>query len=174
MRRWSLALSLAAVLGAQTAAGEAHARTTFHFTVDLPYAEAFPLFGAWGEQKWAADWKPRFVYPNPAEDREGAVFRVDHGPHSSIWTTTRFDIQTGQVQYVFVLDQLVVTRIDIRVEAHGAAQTDVSVIYERTALTTEGAKHVRALAKQDGRAAEEWRDAINAYAARARTGEPRP
>jgi hypothetical protein len=175
MRIWPLALAFPAALAAQTAPNEAgHARTTFRFTVNLPSAEAFPLFGAWAEQKWAPTWKPRFAYPNPPADREGAVFVVDHGSHSSVWTTTRFDIETGQVQYIYVLDRLLVTRIDIQVTAHGAGQTDVQVAYERTAVLPEAAEHVRALAKQDAGASDEWRDAINSYAARAKAGAPRP
>ena len=38
-----------------------------------------PLFGANEERKWAPDWKPQFVYPNPARDQQGMVFQVAHG-----------------------------------------------------------------------------------------------
>src|ERR1022692_1788625 len=83
----------------------AHVRNEFRLTVNLPYEKAFPLFGAWAEQKWAPDWKPRVVYPDRPADQEGAVFVVDHGSHSSVWTLTRFDAATGQVEYVYVMDK---------------------------------------------------------------------
>lgn len=141
--------------------GLAHTSVEFHFTVDLPYAEAAPLFGAWAEQKWAAGWKPEFLYPSPPADQEGAVFRVQKGSQSSLWVNTAFDLPAGRVQYVYVLGDILVTRIDIRLKKDGAEKTNVSVTYERTALNPAGNEQVRALATSDAASAEEWRDAIN-------------
>ena len=148
----------------------AHLRTEFHFTVDLPYESAFPLFGAWAEQKWAPDWRPQFLYPNPPADREGSVFRVSHPSHSSIWIMTKFEISTGQVQYVSLLNNAVITRIDIQVRRNGGDKTDIAVVYERTAIDSAANEHVRALAKRDAAAGPEWKAAINSYAATIKAG----
>jgi hypothetical protein len=142
-----------------------HARTEFRFSVNLPYDEAFPLFGAWAEQQWAPDWKPHFVYPNPPADMEGAVFQVNHGSHSSVWMMTRFDSVTGHVQYAFLINSAVMTRIDIKVKRNGSDKTDISVAYEWTATDASAAEHVRELAKQYEGAGAEWERQINAYAA---------
>ncbi len=147
-----------------------HARTEFHFTVDLPYADAAPLFGAWAEQKWAPEFKPQFLYPVPPADREGAVFLVQKGEYSSLWVNTAFDLPGGHVQYVYVLEQRLVTRIDIRLKKNGGRQTGVSVAYERTALNSAANDQVKTLAKADAGSADEWRNAINAYAAKMKTG----
>jgi hypothetical protein len=141
-------------------------QTRFRFTVGLAYPLAAPLFGALAEQKWAESWKPMFLYPDPPADREGAVFRIQHPGHSSIWTTTVFDLPGGHVQYLVVLNNVILTRIDIRLARNGAQKTDVSVLYERTAIDSRMNDHVRDLAKNDGKQADEWRDAINAYGAR--------
>ena len=163
-----IALACAAA-SAQTPA--AHVRTDFHFTANLPYDEAFPLFGAWAERKWAADWQPRFVYPLPPADVEGAVFRVDAGAaHKSVWTLTRFDKAAGRVQYVYVLNDVLLTRIDIAVTRRGEGQSDVAVAYERTALDPAGEEHVRKLAAHDSKAGAEWEKAINDYAGRVKAG----
>ena len=143
-----------------------HAGTEFRFSVNLPYDEAFPLFGAWAEQQWAPDWKPHFVYPNPPVDREGAVFQVNHRSHSSLWIMTRFDSATGHVQYAFVINIAVMTRIDIEVKRNGSDKTDVSVAYEWTAIDASAAEQVGVLAKQHEGAGAEWERQINAYAAR--------
>jgi hypothetical protein len=143
-----------------------HARTEFRFSVNLAYNEAFPLFGAWAEQQWAPDWKPHFIYPNPPADKEGAVFQVDHGSHSRVWMMTRFDSVTGHVQYAFLINSAVMTRIDIEVKRNGSDKTDVSVAYEWTAVDASTAEHVGALAKQYEGAGAEWERQINAYAAR--------
>jgi len=155
-----------AVFAAMPQSSLAHTSTEFHFTVDLPYHEAAPLFGALEEQKWAPGWKPEFLHPTPATDQEGSVFRVQKGAHSSLWVNTVFDLATGRVQYVYVLADLLVTRIDILIKVNNRDKTDVSVTYERTALTSSANDHVKALAKEDAASGEEWKSLINAYAAR--------
>jgi len=159
-----------AALAALPQASLAHARTEFHFTVDLDYVHAAPLFGAWEEQKWAPEFKPEFLYPMPPKDQEGAVFRVQKGEHSSLWVNTLFDLPGGRVQYVYVLADRLVTRIDIHLSKNGDHKTDVAVIYERTALISEANQHVQRLAEDDARSGDAWRDAINACAARMKAG----
>ncbi len=158
------ALFLAA-FAALPQASLAHTSTDFHFTVDLPYHDAAPLFGAWEEQKWAPGWKPEFLYPTPAADQQGSVFRVQKGAHPSLWVNTIFDLASGHVQYVYVLADLLVTRIDIHIKGNSRDQTDISVTYERTALNPSANDHVKSLAREDSTSGEEWRRLINAYAA---------
>lgn len=160
-------LALQGSANGQGNAGAAHVRTEFRFTVDLPYEETFPLFGGWGERKWAPDWKPKFLYPDPPADQEGAVFLVEQGPsHVGVWMTTKFDSATGQIQHVFVLNQAVITRIGIEVKRDGKDRSEVSVAYERTAIDPGVNEHVRAMAKHDAGAAAEWKAALAAYAER--------
>jgi hypothetical protein len=170
MKSAALALVCAALSCAQS--DLAHSHTAFHLTVPLPYAQAAPLFGAWAEQKWAADWHPRFLYPSPPADQEGAIFQVEHGSHSSIWMTTIFDLPAGRIQYVYVLDQLLITRIDITLAPQSADKTSVSVTYERTALDPSANARVLALAKHDSEQAPEWQSALDAYAGKLRN-QPR-
>ena len=161
----AVGLAFGARLMAQPGAPDlAHARAEFHLTVHLPYAEAAPLFGAWAEQKWAPEWKPQFLYPSPPADQEGAVFKVEHGSHSSIWVTTIFEIGAGHIQYVYILNQVLITRIDIRLRREGADATGVSVSYERTALNPAANEHLKLLARKDSEQAPEWQAALDAYA----------
>jgi hypothetical protein len=91
---------------AQTSSGAgdpvplAHVRNSFTLTVHAPYKIAAPLFGPNGERVWAGDdWDPQFIYPQPAEDRGGAVFTVKHGLHQSVWVNTLFDAEARHFQY---------------------------------------------------------------------------
>jgi hypothetical protein len=158
-----LAVVVALVSPAIAKNGLAHTSVEFHFTVNLPYKDAAPLFGAWAEQKWAPEFKPEFLYPLPPADQEGTVFRVQKGEHSSIWVNTLFDLPAGRVQYVYVLGEILVTRIDIRIKSGGDHKTNVSVTYERTALNSSANNRVKSLAKADAGSADEWRNAINSY-----------
>ena len=163
MTKYQAALAMAAVLPGQAHAELAHVRSEFRFTLDVPYESAAPLFGALKEQKWDPEWKPEFLYPDPPADQAGAIFRVDHGSHSSLWTTDVFDLPGGRVQYVSIIDGVMLTRIDIRLSKTGAESTGVSVAYERTALDPGANPHVRSLAANDAGQAPHWKAAIEHY-----------
>lgn len=142
----------------------AHVSNSFAFTLDASLKDAAPLFGPEGERVWAGDdWNPQFVFPVPARDVEGAVFTVRHGKHSAVWVNTLFDLKAGHMQYVYVLADLLVTTIDVRLHAAGAMRTAVEVTYVRTALRPEANEHVAVLGKHDLDQGKVWESAIHAY-----------
>ncbi|HEY3988668.1 MAG TPA: hypothetical protein VGM02_05160 [Acidobacteriaceae bacterium] len=142
----------------------AHVSTSFTFTVNASLHEAAPLFGPEGERAWAGeDWDPRFVFPAPARDVEGAVFTLQHGEHTAVWVNTLFDLNAGHMQYVYVLGDLLATTIDVRLHAMDAAHTKVEVTYVRTALRPEANEHVLSLGKHDREQGTVWEKAINQY-----------
>jgi hypothetical protein len=150
----------------EPAAKLVHTRTEFSFTVDAPFEQVVPLFGAHEERKWAEGWDPQFVYPTPARDQQGMVFRVAHGQQSSVWINMALDLAAGHVQYAHVLNDVMATLIDIHASRQGPQKTAVTVVYERTALVSEANEHVQHSAKGDENAGKEWGDAINAYFAK--------
>lgn len=161
-------VGLASLTAQQPAEELAHTRTEFHFTANASFEQTAPLFGADEERKWAPDWRPRFIYPNPARDQQGMVFQVAHGPYTSTWVNTAFDLAAGHIQYAYVLNDAMVTMIDIHLARENPDKTAVSVVYERTALLPEANEHVRHFAKGDGKAAKEWEEQINGYFAKSR------
>jgi len=150
----------------ETAASLVHTRTEFSFTVDAPFEQVVPLFGAHEERKWAADWNPQFVYPIPARDQQGEVFKVAHGQHSSVWINTVLDLVGGHIQYAHVLNDAMATLIDIHATRQGPQKTAVTVVYERTALIPEANEHVQHFTKGDANAGKEWGETMNAYFAK--------
>jgi len=156
---------------AQDNAAPAHTHNEFSFTAQGPYERVFPLFGALEEKKWAEGWEPQFVYPTPARDQRGMVFTTEHAGRTSTWTCTAFDESTGYVQYVYVVSDFIVTMIDIHLAKSGAAETHVSVVYQRTALRAAANEDVAHLAKGDANSGPEWAEAINGYLARVNKGE---
>lgn len=142
----------------------AHLTRTFSFTVNAPLREAAPLFGPEGERVWAGDdWNPRFLYPTPAQDIQGAVFTVQHGEHTAVWVNTIFDLERGRMQYVYVLADLLATTIDVHLHAVDAQHTKVDVTYTRTALRPEANDHVAAMSSHDAKQGPEWERSINTY-----------
>jgi len=141
-----------------------HVRTEFEFLVHAPYSVAAPLFGPEGERAWASDsWDPRFEYPQPARDIEGAVFQVSHGHHHSIWVNTAFDLDQGHIQYVYIIPELMVTRIDLHLSKPSAETTEVRVAYERTALSADANEHVRQFCEADRNNGPVWSNDIGRY-----------
>ena len=145
----------------------AHVSNSFSFTIDAPMKIAAPLFGPECERAWAGDdWNPQFVFPTPPRDVEGAVFTLRHGEHTAVWVNTLFDLNAGRMQYVYVLGELLVTTIDVRLHAIDAMHTRADVTYVRTALRPEANEHVAAMGKHDREQGSVWGDAIHAYLAR--------
>ncbi|MGB8768099.1 MAG: hypothetical protein WCC92_00675 [Candidatus Korobacteraceae bacterium] len=152
---------------APTGTAPLHTRTEFSFTVDAPFEQVVPLFGANEERKWSSGWNPQFVYPTPAHDQQGMVFTVAHGQFTSVWVNTAFDLAAGHIQYAYVLNNAMAVLIDIHATPQGPQKTAVTVVYERTALMPEANEHVQHFAKGDAGAGKEWGDAMNAYVAKA-------
>ena len=142
----------------------AHTHSEFSFEVHAPMAVAAPLFGAEAERAWGGEsWNPRFLYPRPASDIQGAVFHVKHGAHDGTWVATAQDFRGGHVQYVNLIDGAMATFIDIRITAPSPKETAVTVVYERTALRPELNDHINELAENDKSSGPHWASAINDY-----------
>ena len=139
-----------------------HTREQFSFFAHTPIESAWSLFGAEGERVWAPGWDPRFIWPHEPLDQQGMVFRISHELGLAIWVNTLFDRAAKRIQYVYVIPDVVVTVISLRLSASGQA-TQVEVIYERTALSESAAGRVRDMAEGDRSAGEEWRRQIDCY-----------
>ncbi|MGA9668535.1 MAG: hypothetical protein WBQ94_04960 [Terracidiphilus sp.] len=147
-----------------------HTQTSFDLLVHASYAITVPLFGPNGERAWAGKhWDPQFIHPQPASDADGAVFTIQHGPHTATWVTTLFDVDARHFQYVYFLPDLMVTVIDVRFKPVNADSTAVKVTYTRTALTLEGNPHVTTMSEGDKTAGKEWQQAIDEYLAQSKS-----
>ena len=141
-------------------------QTAFDIVVHLPYAEAAPLFGPEGERPWAGKhWNPQFLYPQPAHDEQGAVFTIHHGPVTAVWVNTLFDLEARHIQYAYFIPDIMVTTIDLRFNSTNPTNTEVHVVYTRTAITSEGNGHVTAFTATDKTAAHDWQESIDTYLA---------
>jgi len=141
-----------------------HVCNSFEFVVNSPMEKAFLLFGANGEKAWDLEWEPQFVYPSPARDVAGAVFRVQHGHHHAVWINTAFDAANGHIQYAYFLPDVMVTLIDIRLTPLDAGRrTQAIVVYERTALSAKGNAMVTQRGNTDSGMGSTWQTQINGY-----------
>jgi hypothetical protein len=137
---------------------------SFEFTAHGPLKVVAPLFGASAERAWGGShWDPQFVYPLPERDQAGEVFTVAHGHTRSTWVNTVFDLDSGHIQYAYVIPGAQVAVIDIYARPLDASNTGVKVVYQRTALDPALNDHVSELGRRDGASGPEWEAAINGY-----------
>ncbi len=139
-----------------------HTREHFSLSASAPFDVAWPLFGADKERVWAPDWEPLFLWPEKPFDQEGMVFRVAHEAGSAVWVNTAFDRSAQRIQYVYVIPDVVVTVITLRLTARGAS-TGVDVLYERTALRPSANELVKHMASRDRLAGAEWSEQISRH-----------
>ena len=139
-----------------------HTREQFSLVANAPFEIAWPLFGADNERVWAPDWEPVFLWPEAAFDQEGMVFMVRQGEKDAVWVNTAFDRTDRRIQYVYVIPDVVVTVITLRLTP-GDHSTEIDVTYERTALAEAANESVRAMAARDCVAGKEWSQQINDY-----------
>jgi hypothetical protein len=148
-----------------------HILTSFKFAVHAPYVLTAPLFGPNGERAWAGEeWDPKFLYPQPASDLEGAVFTVSDRQSTLVWVNTLFDLEARHFQYAYFLQGSMVSTIDVRFKIIDTGITQANVVYTRTALTPAGNEQVARLSEHDQKKGEEWQQAIDDYLASMKTG----
>ena len=148
---------------AADAAKPAHTHEAFSFVVSAPYADVFPLFGAHEERKWAVGFEPKFLHPVPAHDQPGMVFSTVQDDMPRMWVNTAFDADTGHVQYVYWIPDLMTALIDIHVTRSVINETKVEVVYERTALHPEANERVIRMAQADANSGPRWAAMISEY-----------
>ena len=139
-----------------------HTREQFSLIANAPFEIAWPLFGADKERAWAADWEPAFLWPQQAFDQEGMVFKVRQGERNAVWVNTAFDPMGRRIQYVYVIPEVVVTVITLKLTPEGHS-TAVRVVYERTALADAANELVKNMAAADRVAGKQWEQQINRH-----------
>jgi hypothetical protein len=106
-------------------------------------ARTTAAFGPLAEAAWSPEFRPDFVFPQPAAGVAGAVFRT---PDGKIWLLHDFDTAAGFVQYVIAgTSELVTLSIHATADASGTA---VTMTYDITALDERGAMHLAKSASQ--------------------------
>lgn len=142
--------------------GLLHTREGFSLVANAPFEIAWPLFGADNERVWAPGWEPIFLWPEKAVDQEGMVFIIRHSAKDAVWVNTAFDREARRIQYVYMIPDVVVTVITLRLVPHGLA-TNIDVVYERTALAAAANETVREMAAGDRVAGTDWSRQINGH-----------
>ena len=128
--------------------------------MQVPPAEAIELFTPSGERRWAEGWDPSFPAPVADETEPGTVFETDaHG--SLTWVVV--DRENGRrMRYAVVAPGIRAGTIDVACADDGSGRTVATVIYDMTALSSDGERWLAEFAAGYDRYMDHWRDAIGA------------
>ena len=132
-----------------------------NFTVPIPVASALPLFTPEGERRWAgSSWDPVYALPDAAGDdtAPGTVFTTASDGGAATWIV--LERRDNGMRYARVAPGRIAGTISVDCAQTSAADTSVTVRYDVTSLSPEGAALVKEL--QDGYDdfLGEWRRAI--------------
>jgi len=136
--------------------------STGRFTLPLPVEEAVPLFTPEGERPWAgADWDPVYAVPEAAEDDSapGTVFTTDSTGGAATWIV--LDRRADAMSYARVVPGSIAGTIAVTCRAaESAEETEITVTYDTTSLSAEGAAFVEELNRGYDAFLESWREEI--------------
>lgn len=131
---------------------------TGHLTVPLPADEAFRLFTARGEQRWAPHWEPRFPAAVADDADPGTVFETTARGETTTWTVVD-SAPPRHIRYARVTPHTSAGTVTVTLDEAGA-HTEVTVTYELTALTDTAAVHLRQFAETYPTFLATWQNAI--------------
>ena len=140
----------------------ATARFMFDVTLGMSPRNAIELFTPEGERLWDHAWKP--LYANVTDDRSigtGTVFTTNAHEIRRIWILDAYDPEAGLVRYTVFTPEDNVTRIEVRVLAHGGGSV-ARVSYQRTSLNARADEAVERFASHASLMRHEWQSALDA------------
>lgn len=115
---------------------------TYTQTLAGPPEAVFPLLCPVREAEWVSGWDPRFVISNSGVAELDCTFVMPDQPHDAVWVVTQWNPQVHYIEFVKVMPEVAVGRIEIRLRPGLANQTLAEVSYAYTALSEAGERLV--------------------------------
>jgi hypothetical protein len=119
-----------------------------HFSLPLTVAEVVPLFTPEGERRWAgSSWDPVYAIPDAAEhdSAPGTVFTTESDGGAAIWIV--LERRADGMSYARIAPDRIAGTITVSCKPAAAPdQTRVTVSYDVTSLSPEGAAFAQQLA----------------------------
>ncbi len=138
-----------------------HVERTGTLHVNLPPAQAFPLFSPEGERRWVAGWDPRYLHPRGVPSHApGTVFQTHHSDEQTDWLVLRYSPDEGIAEYVRMTPGSRIGVVTVRAAERGSA-TEVEVTYRLTSLSVAGTRTLEAMTDESYAAMlREWETLI--------------
>jgi len=126
----------------------------------------FPLLCPVKEAAWLDDWNYKMFYSESGYAEENCVFAsLEPGEDDTIWMVTKRDTVAHEIEFVYFIPNIRVTRLLISVKAEPGSKSSVHITYIHTPISESGnmyiVKHIseEAFARQ----MKHWEDSMNYY-----------
>ena len=131
------------------------------FTLPLPLADAVVLFTPEGERRWAGeDWDPQYSIPESAQDDSapGTVFSTESDGGRATWIV--LERRDDGLRYARIAPDRIAGTVSVHCAPAAGGETRVTVVYDVTSLSPEGAAFVRELESGFDAFMDGWRNEI--------------
>ena len=135
------------------------------FELDFSAGRALSFFTPEGERAWAKGWDPKPIFPPQPNIafQENSVFRLDHGPESSLWTILEADPHKYIAEYLCVVKGVRLSRVRVEIQPLGEERCRVHVRYVHTATSEKGLHFVASLTEEAyAQQMLDWQRMVNA------------
>jgi len=95
--------------------------------------EVFPLLCPVREREWVNGWDPDLVLTTSGVAELGCVFITTAQPSDAVWMVTRHELETGRLELVKLVPDVVVARITIQL-ADAPGGSTAAITYSYTSL----------------------------------------
>ncbi|MCL4299269.1 MAG: hypothetical protein KJ077_26275 [Anaerolineae bacterium] len=141
-------------------------------TLAGPPEAVFPLLCPVREAEWVNGWDPRLVISESGVTELDCVFVMPDRPHDAVWVVTQWEPHVYHIEFLKVMPEVAVGRIEIRLRPGEANQTLAEVSYAYTALSEAGERLVTGFTEEYYTAfMQEWEAELNHFLL---TGQKRP
>ena len=101
--------------------------------------EVFPLLCPKREEEWIPGWECETIWSHSGYNEEGAIFRTSKPYGTELyWTTLRYDIKDGVVDFLITAPRLYMFRFTIKVHDDGDGSLSILFSQVFTAIAEEG------------------------------------
>ncbi len=135
-------------------------------TINAPPDIVFPLLCPVKESEWLEDWRYKLFYSDSGYAEENCVFASqDPGEDDTIWTVTKRDSVSHEIEFVYFIPGIRVTRLLISVKEESGGKSSVYITYIHTPISEEGNRYTEKHNSQEAftRQMKHWEDSMNYY-----------
>ncbi len=137
-------------------------------TIEAAPDRVFPLLCPIREAEWAEGWVAHVVYAASGVAEADGVYATEHEGErdKTIWVVTRHDLRTHEIELVYFVPGLRVTKLTMAVSSRPLGGSSVTITYTNTGLSEKGNAEIAAQFEDEAAFEQrmvEWQAAMNHY-----------
>ena len=137
---------------------------THVMTIESTPETVFPLLCPVREEEWAPGWVGRVIFAESGLAEEDGVFAsVAPDRDDTVWYVTRRDASRHELEFVFFMPGLQVSRLNINVTPVSETRSTLWIRYIRTGISERGNESVREAETRFPAMVSEWKESLNHF-----------